>query len=266
VRSIGAICCTETDGTRTAYSLAATLRLPSQFPPSIFPDSRPCPLAFHDDAQIRAWRTVKRFPKDTSFVFDLVLRFHQLGLASSSEWCNEVDQRALSNLYFETMHSAVVVTLNAPWNGTLANGIQGREAAIMFKVWTAGLPLFIWATARHAKAQRGIIVPRTRYDPIFARIRALLEDTGGYHTWPRGKTLEPMLATLFYAVEACEYGDIWRPWCVDALRRIAELSKIKAVEEFRKALEFFPSTDAFRATVDNVWNEMMHTLPFSGMQ
>jgi len=53
---------------------------------------------------------------------------------------------------------------------------------------------------------------------------------------------------------------------VDALRRIAELSKIKAVEEFRKALEFFPSTDAFRATVDNVWNEMMHTLPFSGMQ
>ena len=239
----------------------------------MFPEPRPSPLAFHDDAQIRAWRTVKRFPKNTSFVFDLVLRFHQLGLATSSEWCNDIDQRALSNLYFETIHNAVMVPLEEPWNATLASGIQGQEAKTMFKVWAAGLPLFVWATSRHAKARMGLSSPRTRYDPIFARIRALLEGTGGYHAWPRGKSLEPMLATLFYAVESCEYGDTWRPWCVDTLRKVIELLKLKAVEEFRKALEFFPSTDSFRATADDVWNEIMRgnvastsNLAFSIMQ
>jgi hypothetical protein len=224
----------------------------------MIPDSRPSPLAFHDDAQIRAWRTVKRFPKNNSFIFELVLRFHQLGLASSSEWCNEIDQRALSNLYFEAMHSAVVVPLEEPWNTTLASGAQGQEAATMFKVWTAGLPLFVWATARHARGKRGTTVPRTRYNPIFARIRALLEGTGGYHAWPRGKALEPMLATLFYAVESCEYGDLWRPWCVDTLRRIAELLKLKSVTDFRKVLDFFPSTDVFKDISEDVWNELMH--------
>jgi hypothetical protein len=200
---------------------------------------------------------VKRFPKNTSFAFDLVLRFHQLGLAASPEWCNDIDPQALSNLYFEAMHSAIAVALEEPWDATLASGFQGQEAATMFKVWAAGLPLFIWATARHAKAQSGVIVPRIRYDPVFARIQELLEDHEAHHAWPRGKGLEPMLATLFYAVEACEYGDMWRPWCVYTLRRIVELLKFNSVEEFRKALEFFPSTNIFRATVDGIWDEVM---------
>ncbi|KAF2690328.1 hypothetical protein K458DRAFT_102141 [Lentithecium fluviatile CBS 122367] len=239
-------------------SLAATLRMPPRFPISLFPEFRPFPLAFHDDAQIRAWRTVKRFPKDTSFVFDLVLRFHQLGLATSVEWYNDIDQRSLSNLYFEAMHSAVLVPLEEPWNETLPGGVQGQEAATMFKVWAAGLPLFVWATARHTKAQSGTSLPRSRYDPIFVRIRGLLESDGGYHAWPRKKSLEPVMATLFYVVESCEYGDPWRLWCVDTLRKVAELLKLKGVEDFQKALEFFPSTDVFRAVSGDLWSEMMH--------
>jgi hypothetical protein len=227
--------------------------MPVNFPLSTFTDTRPFPLAFHDDAQIRAWRTVKRFPKSSSFIFDFVLRFHQLGLATSSEWYNDIDQRTLSNLYFETMHSAVMIPLEEPWNDTL----PGQQTALMFKVWTAGLSLFVWATARHAKAKNGSRVPRSRCDPIFAHIRALLDVTGGCHAWPRGKTLEPIMATLFYAVEACEYGDPWRPWCVGTLWTVAELLKLKRVEDFRKILEVFPSTEVFVETADDLWDEMM---------
>lgn len=191
-------------------------------------------------------------------MYDIVVRFHQLGLATSSEWYSELDQRALSNLYFETMRSAVTVQIEEPWSGALPSGIQGQEATTMFKVWAAGLPLFVWATARHVRGREGVLAPRGRYDPTFTRIKALLDGVGGYHAWPRGKSLEPLLATLFYGVEACDFGDPWRVWCVDTLRKVAELLKLKLVDDFRKALEFFPLTEEYRAVANDAWSEMMH--------
>ena len=129
------------------------------------------------------------------------------------------------------MHSAVIVQIDEPWTEILPTGIQGQEAATMFKVWAAGLSLFVWATARHVRGRNGMPCPRVRSDPIFTRIKALLDGVGGYHAWPRGKLLEPVLATLFYGVEACDFGDPWRLWCVDTLRRVAELLKLKMVED-----------------------------------
>jgi hypothetical protein len=215
-------------------------------------------LAFLDEAQIRAWRTVKRFPKNNPFVFDVMARLQQLGLATSSEWYKDIDQRALSNLYFDSLQAVVALQIDEPWNATIASGAQGQEAVMMFKVWTAGLPLFIWATARHVRNRLGLRVTRCTYDPLFSRIRGLLEGSGGYHAWPRGKSLEPVMTTLFYCVESCDFGNPWRTWCIDTLRKVTEILKLKTVDDFRKALAVFPSTEDFNSFADELWVEMIH--------
>lgn len=232
------------------------MRLSPRFPPPLFHNVRAFPLALHDEAQIRAWRTVKRFPKNASFIFEIVTRLHQLGLATSSEWCNDIDQQALSNLVFEAMHTAVRVQIDRPWTGALPAGNSGQEAATMFEVWAAGLPLFVWATVRHARTRMGYLWHRCNPDPIMSRVRELLESTGGYHAWPRGKSLEPVLATLFYCFEACGFESPWRLWCMDTLRRVVEILKLKTVEDLGKALEFFPSTEEYQAAADDLWREM----------
>lgn len=230
--------------------------MPTQFPPPLFPETTAFSLAFLDDAQIRSWRTVKRFPKNSSFVFDIVVRLHRLGLATSTEWYNEIDPRTLSNLYFETLQNVVAIQTEEPWNASLPGGSSGQEAGIMFRVWAAGLPLFVRATLRHIKARLGHIVTRSNHEPAYSRIRALLEGSGGYHTWPRGRSLEPVLATIFYCVESCDYNSPWRPWFVDTLRRLVEMLKLKSVEEFKKTLDFFPYNDDFKVAGDELWVEL----------
>lgn len=226
------------------------------FPAPQFQNVGAFPLAFLDDAQIRAWRTVKRFPKNNPFIFDIVVRLQQLGLATSSEWYTNIDQRALSNLYFGSLQTAVAVQIDEPWNATITSGAQGQEGAMMFKVWTAGLPLFIWATTRHVRTRLGLRVTRCTYDPLFSRIRGMLEGSGGYHAWPRGKGLEPVMVTLFYCVESCGSGNPWRTWCIDTLRKVMEILKLKSVEGFRKTLDLFPSTEEFKFFAEDLWMEM----------
>ncbi|KAF2264644.1 hypothetical protein CC78DRAFT_601328 [Lojkania enalia] len=244
--------------TWTTYCLAAAMQLPPHFPVPQFPNAGQFSLAFLDDAQIRAWRTVKRFPKNNSFVFDVVVRLHQLGLATSSEYSTEVDQKAVSNLYFEALHKAIILPGEEPWNANIPSGSQGQEMATMFKVWAAGMPIYIWATERHLRNRLGHGVIRLNFDPVLSRVRGILEDSGGYQGWPRGKSLEPILATLFYCVECCDFANPWRMWCLDAMRKIREMLKLNTVDEFKKALEFFPSTEEFRKVADDIWRELLH--------
>ncbi|KAF1965678.1 hypothetical protein BU23DRAFT_560831 [Bimuria novae-zelandiae CBS 107.79] len=218
----------------------------------------PFNLAFQDDAQIRAWRTVKRFPKNTSFMFDVVVRLHQLGLAVASDWIDRVDSCALTNLYFEALQSAMLIQLEEPWSEQLPGGIQGQEAAVMFKVWAAGLPIYACAALRHLRSRHRVLVPREYHGPLFGRVQTILDGDGGYHAWPRGRNLEPVLATLFYALEACTWDDPWRIWCVDAMRKILDLLKLKTVKEFKKTLNFMPMTELHQEMMDIVWAELTH--------
>ncbi|KAJ4295590.1 hypothetical protein N0V90_007603 [Kalmusia sp. IMI 367209] len=242
--------------TCTSYFVSAELLLPPQFPLPLFPSPIAFNLAFQDDAQIHAWRTVKRFPKNTSFVFDIVVRLHQLGLALSPEWYDKIDPRALSNLYFEALQSAILVQLEEPWQGQLPSGTQGQEAAIMFKVWAAGLPVFVCSAIQQLKERKGFHCPRYSHGPLFSRMKTILDGDGGYHSWPRGRNLEPVLVTLLYALEACAWGDPWRAWCIDTMRKVVELLKLKTAKEFKKALEFFPSTHVLQNMADDVWAEL----------
>ncbi|KAK7179949.1 hypothetical protein PSPO01_13948 [Paraphaeosphaeria sporulosa] len=244
--------------TCSSFFIAAELLLPPQFPLPLYPSPIPFNLAFQDDAQIRAWRTVKRFPKNNSFVFDVVMRMHQFGLAVSPEWTDKIDKCALSNLYFEVMHTAVVVQLEEPWQGQLQGGTQGREGSIMFKVWAAGLPIYVGAALRHLRLRRDSNAMRYYHGPIFSRIQTILDENGGHHAWPRGRSLEPILATLFYALEACAWDDPWRTWCLHTMRKVSDLLKLKNAEEFKKVLDFFPTTERYQSLTDDIWAEITH--------
>ncbi|KAF1998326.1 hypothetical protein P154DRAFT_578145 [Amniculicola lignicola CBS 123094] len=228
--------------TWTAYCLSSALHFTPPFPPPRFQTPTPFTLPFLDDAQLRAWRTVKRFPKNSACVFDTVAQLHEIALATSPEWCERVDQRTVSNLYFEALENVLTFPLEEPWKATLPIGNAGQEATTMFKVWAIGLPLFIWTTVRHVRMRLGLMVTRWNYEPLYTRVRECLEDTGGYHAWPRGRSLEPVLATLFYCVEASGMGSSWRSWLVRTIRKVVEMLKLKSVDEFKKALDFFPST------------------------
>jgi len=245
---------------RTAYCICGALSLPPQFPPPLFSTVKTFSLAFHDDAQIRAWRTIKRFPKDSSFIFDVVTRLHHLGLATSSEWYSGIDQRALSNLYFEAMYHVLAFQHDETWAKDLPSGTQGQEAAMMFRVWGAGLPLFVWGTVRHVRSRLGLIVTRSDHEPVLARIKNTLEGAGGHHSWPRGKRLEPVLATLIYGIESCDFSSSWRSWAIETLRKVVEMLKLKSLQEFQKALDFFPSTEEYKIVATDVWREVIGAL------
>jgi hypothetical protein len=94
---------------RNVHCVAAALQLAPVFACPTFSQMDPLPLAFLDDARIRAWRTVKRLPKDSSFLFEMMLRLHQIGLAASDDWYDEVDPRALSNLCFEALQNVAAL-------------------------------------------------------------------------------------------------------------------------------------------------------------
>lgn len=240
----------------SSYFIEAELLLPPHFPPPLYPQAEPFSLAFQDDAQIRAWRTVKRLPKNTSFVFDIVLRLHQLSLALSSEWTDKLDKRALSNLYFEALHSTLLVQLEEPWQARISSGTQFQESTTMFKIWAAGLPIFVLAAIRQSRSPEDKSILRYYHGPILGRIQAILENNNSYHAWPRGRNLEPILITLFYAVETCARNDPWRTWGIYTMRKVSDLLKFKSVNEFRKVLEFFPYTETYQNMVDEVWMQM----------
>jgi hypothetical protein len=162
------------------------------------------------------------------------------------------------------MHQAIAFEHEEVWNASLPAGAQGEEARIMYRVWAAGLPLFIWATIRHVRTRLGLMVTGSDHDPVLARIRDALESAGGHHSWPRGKRLEPVMATLVYGVESCHFSNPWRRWAIDTLRTLAELMKLKAVEDFRKALDFFPSTEEYSGMVDDLWPEIAHGVSGAG--
>lgn len=255
-RQIGRRNSTSAHKRSTAFYLGAELLLPPALPLPLYPNPMPFSLAFQDDAKIRAWRTIKRFPNNSSFVYDVVVRLHQLALAVHSDWIDKVDSCALSNLYFEASHSAILVQLEEPWSEHLPSGIQGRETAIMFKVWAAGLPIFVSTALRHLRCRYGILASHHYHGPIFDRVQAMLEKDGGCHAWPRGRNLEPVLATLFYALEACAWDNPWRIWCVNTMRTVINLLKLNNAKEFKKALDFFPITEIHQEIVDSVWTEM----------
>lgn len=198
-------------------------------------------------------------------MFDVVIRLHQLSLATSSEWYNEINHRALSNLLFEATHQVIVFGHEEVWNSSLPTGVQGQEEMVMYRVWAAGLPLYIWATIRHIRTTLGLLVTGSDHAPLLARIRDSLEAAGGHHSWPRGKRLEPVLVTLVYGIESCDITNSpWRRWAMDTLRRVVEILKLKTEEDFRKVLDFSPSTEEYRVFAERLWAELVYGTSAAG--
>jgi len=229
------------------------------FPPPLYPETRALSLAFSDDAQLNAWRTVKRFPRNNTFAYDVVVRLHRLSLATSSEWHERLDPRVLSNLYFEAMHEALFVTKEEPWTAALPKGLKGVELTTMFRAWAASLPLFVWATTRHLRVRFCIDTPWFGHEIIISRIQKLLDDPG---IWPRGKTLEPVLVALFYCIEACDLDSTSRPWILQTIRKLTGTLKLAGPDEFKKILGSFPTTEDYRLMADEVWAEITYATSY----
>ncbi|KAF2020527.1 hypothetical protein BU24DRAFT_487127 [Aaosphaeria arxii CBS 175.79] len=242
--------------TWTTYSLSIPLSLPPVWPPTLYPDAEALPLAFLDEAQLRSWKTMKRFPKDSPFIFDVVIRLHQLNLATSSDWHGKLDSKTLSNLYFETMYAALAVEADERWIEFHATHSGDYGTVTMMKVWALGAPGFIWATLRHAKVRLGSSAPSCDFEPVYARLKDLLEGVDESSAWPRGKNLEVVLATLFYSLEACGPANSWRTWLIGAVRRGVEGLRIKDVDAFKKILRAFPCSDEHMAAADRIWGEL----------
>jgi hypothetical protein len=160
------------------------------------------------------------------------------------------------------MHDLLAFQCEEPWMHVLPSGIQGRETALMFSVWTTGLPLFIRSTLRQVQLRLGLMIPRNEYEPVLVRIKDTLEAGGGHHSWPRGKKLEPVLATLIYGIESCDRYSPWRSWAIETIRKIVEMLKLKRVEDMHKVLDFFPSVEGYKIVANEVWAEVN---AFAGM-
>ncbi|KAH7083168.1 hypothetical protein BKA63DRAFT_584429 [Paraphoma chrysanthemicola] len=242
------------------YCIGAATGTGPPFAPPIFKEHGTLTLAFFDDAQMKAWRTVKRFPKNSAFVYDVVVRMHQLSLATSADWQENVDWRALSNLQFEAMHKALSIKSEAPWVETLPRNTLSVELSMMFEVWALALPLFLWATTRQLRSRLGIDAPWSGHEIIISRVHQLLGDDSGHRSWLRGKSLEPILASLIYCIEACDFASPLRPWLLRTTQKVSRLLKLKELEDFRKVLDFFPSTDDYHLVRDAVWEELTQSM------
>ncbi|KAF2830539.1 hypothetical protein CC86DRAFT_434340 [Ophiobolus disseminans] len=189
-----------------------------------------------------------------------LIRLHGLSLATSTEWLDNLDQGAISNLTFQAMSAALSVSNEKPWSATLPKGVKGSEIATMFRVWAASLPLFVWATTQQIRTWFCIDAPRSGSELVISRIKKLLDDPGDPCVWPRGKCLEPVLVALLYCIEACALKNTWRPWILQTLRRVARLLNLEGPEGFKKTLEFFPSTEGHRMVASGVWAEIAYDM------
>jgi len=227
----------------------------------MYPDTRSVSLAFSDDAQLAAWRSAKRFPKNNTFVYDVMVGLQTLRLASSSEWHTKVESRKISNFQLQAMSQALAIAKEEPWTAILPGGARGAEMTTMFRVWSTALPLLIWSTTRQLRSQQCIDTPWTGHGPIISHIQELLGGADNVCIWPRGKCLEPVLVSLLYCVEACESNSVMRPWMLETVRKVTTMLKLEQLEDFRKTLEFFPMTEGHRMIIEGVWTELSPNLP-----
>ena len=144
--------------------------------------------------------------------------------------------------------------IDEPWKKIFQNGFTIRENTIIIQICATGLPSFVWATFRHVRPQSELFYLNLFYlNPIFAQIKSTSNDLGECFVQHQGKSLEPTLVTLFYAIEACQHNTLgWRSWCTETLRKVVYLLNVKKVEEFRKLLEFLPLDG--RLQVCSGWN------------
>lgn len=202
---------------------------------------------------------MKKLPKNSPFMYDIVLRLHQIGLSSTSEWRAEVDKQSVSNLYFEAQHRLLIMQSEQPWLASDAATPLAPENVLLYKAFTMAAQLFLWASMRHAQFcddRSNLSISTGSGGLLFGRIKAALEIEGGYSSWARGKCLETVAWILFVCVESCPSVSPDWVWFLGELRRVLSSVRIRRIEEFRKVMQTFPSTDTFRDAEDKVWRAM----------
>ncbi|KAF2812301.1 uncharacterized protein BDZ99DRAFT_264432 [Mytilinidion resinicola] len=245
--------------TWASYGVSMVLEAPPSFPCPMFPSTRPFPLALTDDSSIRAWRTLKKMPKSSSFLYDLVLRLHQIGLATTSEFREDVNMQAVSNAYFESQHRLLLLNVEQPWMGKEGPVVRVPELEALYQVFDHAAQLFLCTTLRHVHTgdeRWSVKANASLIRLIFSRIRAALSVESNYNVWARRRCLDPMVWVLVVCIESC--GNVMpdRGWFLAELRKVLGIMKVKRIEEFRKTLAAFPATDGLQRVERGIWDSV----------
>ncbi|KAF2493520.1 hypothetical protein BU16DRAFT_82091 [Lophium mytilinum] len=243
--------------TWASYGVSIVLQAPPSFPCPMYPSTRPFPLALTDDSSIRAWRTLKKFPKNSSFLYDVVLRLHQIGLATTSEFRDDVDMQAVSNAYFESQHRLLLLGIEQPWMGKEGPVDRVPELEALFQVFDHAAQIYLMTTLRHVGTggeRWSLRAKACLIGLVLSRIRAALSVENNYNVWTRRRCLDPMVWVLVVCIESCGNVMPERGWFLAELRKVLGIMKLKRIEEFRKTLAAFPTTDGLERVSRGIWD------------
>lgn len=243
-----------------SYHVATALQQKPIFPCPAS-EARLFPLAMADESKIRAWQTLKEFPKDSSFLYDIILRMHQIELSYDPEWQWTVDQAIIGNLYFELQHKILIMLFDKPWpQPTVA---KFPEIAGLYEAFLMTSQVFTWASIRHVKyyeKTNDIRITTGSSGLLFGRVKVALDLGNASVIRMKGRHLDVLLWILFICIESCPVTAVERSWFLSEIRNVLALLKVGNKDEFREKLGIFPLTQGLHDAVEGHWREITSVL------
>lgn len=244
-----------------SYHVATALQQKPIFPCPTSPEARPFPLAMVDESSLRAWRTLKKLPKDSSFLYEIIFRMHQIGLSYDAEWQLQIDRAMVNNVYFELQHIILTMLFDKSWPQlTVA---KYPEILALYNAFLMASQVFMWASIRHVRyydKTRDAKIKTGSSGLLFGRVKAALNLDNTYGIWTKGKQLDALLWILFICIESCHLMAVERSWFLSEIRKVLGLLKVAKKEEFTKQLAAFPLTHELHNAAEGLWREITSAL------
>lgn len=216
-----------------SYHVATALQQKPIFPCPTSPEARPFPLAMVDESSLRAWHTLKKLPKDSSFLYEIILLMHQIELSYDAEWKLQID-----------------VT-------------KYPEILALYNAFLMASQVFMWASIRHVRyydKTRDAKVKTGSSGLLFGRVKAALDLDNTYGIWTKGKQLDALLWILFICIESCPLMAVERSWFLSEIKKALGLLKVAKKEEFTEKLAAFPLTHGLHNAAEGLWREITSVL------
>jgi hypothetical protein len=214
-----------------------------------------------DESSLCAWRTLKKLPKDSSFLYEIILRMHQIELSYDAEWKLQIDRAMVSNVYFELQHIILTMLFDKPWPQlTVA---KYPEILALYNAFLMASQVFVWASIRHVRyydKTRDAKIKTGSGGLLFGRIKAALDLNNTYGIWTKGKQLDALLWILFICIESCPLMAVERSWFLSEIRKALGLLKVAKKEEFTEKLAAFPLTHGLHNAAEGLWREITSAL------
>lgn len=244
-----------------SYHVATALQQKPIFPCPTSPEARPFPLAMVDESSLRAWHTLKKLPKDSSFLYEIILLMHQIELSYDAEWKLQIDCAMVNNVYFELQHIILTMLFDKPWPQLTVT--KYPEILALYNAFLMASQVFMWASIRHVRyydKTRDAKVKTGSSGLLFGRVKAALDLDNTYGIWTKGKQLDALLWILFICIESCPLMAVERSWFLSEIKKALGLLKVAKKEEFTEKLAAFPLTHGLHNAAEGLWREITSVL------